>query len=419
MRRIVALAFSLTACAAVALALSAAGEGGTRYRVDAIFGNASFLIPGQDVRIAGTTVGAVTEVTVTSDNKARIAMEVDPEFGPFRSDADCFIAPQSLIGERFIQCAPGTPRGEPLRAGGDHPPTVPLANTHSPVDPDLVVNTYRMPTRERLTLIVNELGTGLTGNAEALNAAIGRAAPALAQTRRFLRIVNADRRVLGRLIERSDEVVGELARRRGRVASFIAEAERVASIAGRRAPAVAAGIRGLPDTLFETRASLDALTTLADRSRPLLGGLRDAAQPLDDLIGEVGPFSRAARPALRRLARMARPGRVTLREGAPIVRDLRRFARLSVPTGDLLARLNESLRDNGVPEGLQTFVANTALALARFDRFSHILPAYAVAAGECQNYAQTTTPACDGHLVKGPATTTRAGQRLLSYLLDE
>lgn len=419
MRRIAALALTLAACAAVAVALTAAGGGGDRYRVDAIFGNASFLIPGQDVRVAGTTVGSVVDVRVTPDNKARIAMEVDPEFGPFRSDADCFIAPQSLIGERFIQCAPGTPRGAPLRTDGEHPPTVPLANTHSPVDPDLVVNAFRLPTRERLTLIVNELGTGLTGNAEALNAAIRRAAPALEQTRRVLRVVNADRRVLGRLIERSDEVVGELARRRGRVAAFIAEAERVASIAGRRSPAVAEGIRRLPGTLLETRSSLDALTALADRSRPLLSDLRAAAAPLDALVGEVGPFSRAARPALRRLARMARPGRSTLREGAPIVRDLRRFARLSVPAGSLLARLSESLRDNGVPEGLQTFVANTALALARFDRFSHILPAYAIGAGECQNYAQATNPACDGHLVKGPATTTRAGGRLLSYLLDE
>ena len=44
------------ACAiAIGLALSAAGSGGAGgdYRVDAIFDNASFLIPGQDVKIAG------------------------------------------------------------------------------------------------------------------------------------------------------------------------------------------------------------------------------------------------------------------------------------------------------------------------------------------------------------------------------
>src|SRR5204863_4051197 len=162
--------------------------------------------PGQDVRIAGANVGSVTGVAVTPDNKARIEMAIDPRFGPFHSDGDCFIAPQSLIGERFVQCAPGSPRGAVLRESGGHAPTLPLANTHSPVDPDLVLDTYRMPTRQRLTLIVNELGAGLSGNGEALNAAIRRASPAIQATQDVLRIVDRDRQVLGQLIDRSDEV---------------------------------------------------------------------------------------------------------------------------------------------------------------------------------------------------------------------
>lgn len=429
MRRLAATLATLAAGAGLALALAGAGGEDGRYRVDAIFANASFLIPGQDVRVAGANVGTVVDVTLTPGNRARIQMEVDERFAPFRSDADCFIAPQSLIGERFVQCAPGTPRGRPLEPRGGRPPTVPLARTHSPVDPDLVVSTLDLPLRERLTIVVNELGTGLAGNGDALNAAIRRATPAVQATRRVLRVVDRDRAVLGRLIDRSDEVLDELARRRGRVGAFIAEAERVASTVGSRTPAVRAGIDRLPATLSETRASLGALGTLAGRSRPLLGDLRAAAGPLAGLIARVGPFSRAARPALRDLARMARPGRATLREGAPVVAALRRFARPVVPAAGLLARLSESLRDNGVPEGLQTFLANTALALARFDGFSHILPAYTVAPPECVEYAERTTPSCDGRLARGGAGRARGagsragaggagGERLLSYLLD-
>ena len=58
-------------------------------------------------------VGSVKDVTLTRDNKARIEMEVDRRFAPFRSDADCTIQPQSLIGEKFVQCTPGTPRASP------------------------------------------------------------------------------------------------------------------------------------------------------------------------------------------------------------------------------------------------------------------------------------------------------------------
>src|SRR5205085_9272945 len=107
----------------LALLVAGCGTGGTSgtYRVNAIFDNASFLIPGRDVRIAGANVGTVTGVKLTPDHRALIEMRIDRRFAPFRSVAYCFIAPQSLIGERFIQCAPGTPRGRPL-AG--HPPTV-------------------------------------------------------------------------------------------------------------------------------------------------------------------------------------------------------------------------------------------------------------------------------------------------------
>ena len=407
MRRLAAAGAVLLAAGLVfVLAGFGFGGGDDRYRVDAIFDNASFLIAGQDVRIAGANVGSVTDVVVTPDNRARVEMAVDRRFGPFRSDADCFIAPQSLIGERFVQCAPGSPRGTELHASGGHAPTVPLANTHSPVDPDLVLDTYRLPYRERLTLIVNELGAGLAGNGAALNASIRRASPAIEATQDVLRIVDRDRRVLGELIDRSDQVIGELARRRGRVSSFVEEAANVSVTSAERRGAIAEGLRRLPGTLDETRGSLDALRTLANRSRPLLGDLALSAQPLNRLVGDVPPLARAATPALTHLGRMARVGNAALRDGAPVVKQLKQFSDYAVPAGRLTRELNESLRANDVVEGTQTFVMNIAVSLARFDKSSHILPSYVVGPPDCGAYASTTTPACDAHFVKGAATST-------------
>jgi virulence factor Mce-like protein len=381
---------------------SAGGTSGS-YRVDALFDNASFLIPGQDVRVAGAIVGTVTGVSVTPDQKARISMRIDRRFAPFRSDADCFIAPQSLIGERFIQCAPGTPRGRELPATGGHPPTVPLANTHSPVDPDLVTASFTLPVRERLSIILNELGAGLGGNGDALSGAIRRANPAIDATRQVLRIVDRDRATLGRLIDRSDQVVAQLAGRRDRVASFIREAASVSQTAARRDGPISDGLRRLPATLDETRASLGALQTLAGRSRPLLTNLQGAARPLDRLVGDTPALATAALPALRHLASMSRTGTAALRDGAPVVSRLRAFARLGVPAGVLVTQLNESLRDRGVVEGIQSFVYNVALAISRYDKDSHILPSYPVAPPGCVAYAKTTTPSCDAHFVKGSA----------------
>jgi phospholipid/cholesterol/gamma-HCH transport system substrate-binding protein len=108
------LATLLALVAAVAGALLATGAGEERgERVDAIFDNASGLIPGQDVKIAGARVGEVLDVRLTPDRRARVEMEVRSGFVPFRADARCSIRPQSLIGEKFVQCDPGTPNSSP------------------------------------------------------------------------------------------------------------------------------------------------------------------------------------------------------------------------------------------------------------------------------------------------------------------
>src|SRR3954453_19156064 len=102
--------------------MGASGAGPSPYRVDAIFNNADFLVAGQDVKIAGAVEGQVKAVRLTPQRRARVELEVKREFGPFRSDASCSIRPESLIGEKFVDCDPGTPRGRPLKPGSDGVP---------------------------------------------------------------------------------------------------------------------------------------------------------------------------------------------------------------------------------------------------------------------------------------------------------
>jgi virulence factor Mce-like protein len=375
--------------------LSAAGEEeGSAYRVDAIFDNASGLIPGQDVKIAGARVGSVEDVTLTPDRRARVQMSVDPHFAPFRSDADCTIQPQSLIGEKFVQCLPGTPRGAELRRSGGQAPTVPLERTHAPVDLDLVFSTFRLPYRQRLSLLVNELGAGLAGRAGDLNAAIRRANPALQETNRVLAILDRDRARLGRLVDESDRIIGELARRRGDVTRFIDRGAAVTEeTAGRRGD-LAEAVRRLPSLLTEARPTLARLRELAEAGTPVAADLQVAAPQVNRLVLHLGPLADAGRPALDRLGEAAEVGTRVVAAGRPVVRDLRTFARRARPTGALVRELFESMRATGTVEGLQSFVYFASAATSRFDRFSHILPAHLITT-ECQQYATVPVPACD------------------------
>ena len=94
------------------LGTGASDDDGGTYRVRAIFDSASFLVPGEDVKIAGVKVGTIESLDVTRDNKAAIVLRIDdPAFQDFKQDAFCTIRLQSLIGEKFVACQPTQPKG--------------------------------------------------------------------------------------------------------------------------------------------------------------------------------------------------------------------------------------------------------------------------------------------------------------------
>src|SRR5690606_23435891 len=157
-----------------------------------------------------------------------------PGFGDWREDASCIIRPQSLIGERYIECTPTQPRADdepappPLRriesgeGKGQH--LLPVENTQRNVDLDLINDIDQLPERQRLTIILNELGAGVAARGEDLNEVIRRANPALAETDKVLDILRQQNRVLADLASESDAVLRPLARDRGQVADFITQA---------------------------------------------------------------------------------------------------------------------------------------------------------------------------------------------------
>ena len=382
--------------ASAAVATLGAGGSAPTYRVDAVFDSTANLIPGQDVKIAGARVGQVSDIELTEDRKARVEMDVEEGFAPFRADAECTIRPQSLIGEKFVQCHPGTPDQPPLADGEGGAPAVPLENTHSPVDLDLVFAALREPYAERLAIILNELGTGVAGRADDINAAIRRANPALQEINDVLAILDRDRASLGRLVDQSDRVIAELTRRRGSVTSFIERSDRVArEVAGRRAE-LGEVIERLPPLLDELEPTADRLAAFAADATPTLRDLRRAAPGAEALLADFDPVADAARPALERLAEASEVGRRAVRSAIPVAARLKPVAAILVPITELAADLNESVQENGAVEGLQLYTFYGAGAQARFDQFSHILPSYQLAS-TCQQYAREPVEGCSAH----------------------
>jgi ABC-type transporter Mla subunit MlaD len=352
------------------------------YRVRAVFDNASFVIPGEDVKVGGVIAGKIADVDLDARNKAVVVLEItDPAFQDFRQDATCRVGLQSLIGEQFIDCTPTQRRGEgvvvapPLQriesgpGRGDR--LLPVQRTSSPVGPDLLANIMRVPERERLRLIVGELGVGLTGNGAELRGAIERANPTLQQADRLVEILAAQNSTIASLVEQSDAALAPLAERRGDLAGFTSASARVAAAAAERGDDLERDFQRLPPFLAELEPAAKRLGRLADQIGPSVANLAQRAPQLNTTVTELGPFSKAATPAVTSLGEVADQGRTTFPKLDRVAAQLRATGTPLLPVAKGLGDLTGSFsRTGGIANLLRTIYFYTG-ALNGKDGTSH------------------------------------------------
>jgi phospholipid/cholesterol/gamma-HCH transport system substrate-binding protein len=397
MKRAVAI---IAVLAAAVVALGVQGKSGSGYRVRAIFDTAAFVVPGEDVKVAGVRIGKIDKLSVTPDYKAAVEFTIeDPGYQDFRKDASCLIRPQSLIGEQFIECALTQPRGagEPvapeLPEADDGAHLLPVDQTRTTVALDLIGNINRLPVRQRLTLILNELGAGLAGRGEDLNEVIRRAAPALEETDKVLELLADQNQVLKQLAVDSDRILDPLARERKSITSLVRESTTVAEATLEESDALAANFEKLPVFLAELRPTMDRLIELSDQGIPLATDLLSGAQDINELIARIGPFAEAGIPAVTRLGEVAEPGIPALRASLPIVRDLNAFGKQLKPVARELADVLTSLRRNDGIERALDYIYFQVQAINGFDNFGHFLRAGLIV-NTCSTYSTTPASEC-------------------------
>jgi ABC-type transporter Mla subunit MlaD len=412
MRRVVPIVLLVAVVAAVVVVL-AGREGEPPYKVRAIFDNAGFVIPGEDVKVAGVKVGKIDALDVTGDFRAVVVLDIEnPAYQDFRRDAECSIRPQSLIGERYVECEPTQKRS----AGTDPPPELetvkegpgrgqrllPVENTTKPVDLDLLNNVTREPERARLSIILNELGAGVAGRGKDLNEVIRRANPALKEIDKVLAILASQNDRLQRLAVDGDTVLAPLARERRHVSGFIQHSSEVAQATAERRADLEADIERLPRFLRELRPTMVRLGALSDEMTPVLKDLGDAAPDINRLLLELGPFSEAAIPALDSLGEATKVGTPALVRARPVIADLRRFAAAVRPVGRTGARLLESFQETRGIERLMDYVFYQVAAINGFDSFGHYLRAGLIV-NQCSSYAITPTGGCSANFAGATA----------------
>ena len=413
MRRLALIALVLVVAATAAAVASASGSGnsGGTYRVRAIFDDASFAVPGEQVRVAGAPVGSIASLEVTKNNQAAVTLAInDARFTPFHADATCAIRPQSLIGEMYVDCTPGT-SAAPALARIEHGPGagsyyLPVVRTHSPVDFDIAQDIYQEPLPQRLAIILNELGTGLAARGSDLNAVIHRADPALANTDQVLKILASQNRALAKLATDSATVLTPLAQQRKSLSDFIVQANTTAMASATRAADISNSIRLLPEFLRQLKPLMVDLGTLADQGAPLASDLGASAGALGREFTELTPFAKAARTSLINLGASAVQSQAPLLATLPLDQQLQQLGNQAAPAAILLDRLTASLDKSGAIGQLMALLFYGTSATNGFDSLGHYVRDQLLVS-DCTGYATSPVPGCTANFAGGSASAAR------------
>jgi len=324
----------LAVLAAVILAaLLLLGGGGGGYTVKANFQNASQLVKGNLVQVAGQSVGKVKSIDLTPDGQAQVVMSINKDYAPLRNGTKAIVRQASLSGiaNRYVDLTLAPQSAAKIPDGG----VLSQNFTTSAVDLDQLFDTFDPATQHDLQKVIQGSSKMQKGHGKEMNEGLAYLNPSLAASSRVFRELNRDTPLLERFIVASSKLVTDVADRRDDLAGLVDHLATTTTAIGDEQQALASSIGKLPDfmrrsntTFLNLRATLDDLDPLVAESKPV-------AKKLRPFMAELRPLARDARPTLRDLSEvLGRPGADN---------DLLELTKLQVPLRDATVRpVNEN-----------------------------------------------------------------------------
>jgi virulence factor Mce-like protein len=283
------------------------------YDVKAELPDAANIVKGNEVRIAGTRVGVVKDLSTRELSNGKVVAVLDLKLqttiGNLPVDSTVIVRPRSALGLKYVQITRGSSDQE-FQNGA----TIPLRNAKpEPVELDELFNTFDANTRNAQQTNLREFGNGFAGRGTDINSALGALTP-----------------FLNGLIP----VAQNLADRRTRLAEFFPALNRI--------NAILAPVAETQATLF---GNLDTTFTALAEVSPSIQATIEGGPPALDAAIRSFPIQRAFLANNTALFRDLRPGIAALRVAAPDISEalvvgtpaLRRSPALS-------ARLTRTLR---------------------------------------------------------------------------
>jgi virulence factor Mce-like protein len=290
------------------------------YQLKAELPSASNLVVGNDVRIGGSLVGAVSDIGVRrrpdGTDVAVLTLKLDRDVAPLPKDSTLLVRSKSALGLKYLEITRGT--GRAGYADGD---TIPAgAGTPKPVELDELVNTFDDETRRAQQLQLQGFGDAFAGRGESLNTAIGALRPLLRDVIPVARNLSSPSTNLPRFVRELADAARIVAPAAETQASLFVNLDRTMRALGSVARPY------IQDSITEGRPALDAAIRSFGVQRPFLANT-------EGLFRELRPGVRALRASAPDLSAALTVGTPTLRRSValnrrlePLLREVQAFA---------------------------------------------------------------------------------------------
>ncbi len=292
-----------------------------RYELKVHFPEATTLAQQADVRIAGVTVGKVSQKALDKrGNATTVTLQIDPKYAPVAKDSRAILRQKTLLGETYVELTPGNRRLGTLKDGG----TLNKRQIEHTVELDEILRIFEPKTQAAFRQWVAESAQTIKSPApQDLNFALGNLGNFAQSGAGVLQVLNTQQTALRSVIKNTGIVFAALNQRYGELHDLVLNSNATFSATAAEQNALARTFQIFPTFLDESRATLLRLNRFAINTHPLVNSLKPVADDLGPTVSDLGALAPDLENLFRRLNPVIDASPHTLPDAARFLRGAR------------------------------------------------------------------------------------------------